>query len=458
MEALSLFVKNINEEAVDNIKYIKDVLYMKRSISILGIAGTVFIGIIGIVFMTKSLSRSLKILILGTKEIAKGNLNARIKIDEKGEIGELADSFNSMAEKLRLSGEQIQSIVDSMPMMLVGIGSNGMIGLINKTASKQTGCLQSDVADKTFHDIYPQFKSIEEESLLFKRETVDINGRKEYYDIMIYPLSGGLDIKKIILIRDVTEAVRMEERMLQSEKMLSVGGLAAGMAHEINNPVGIILQSVQNMDRRLGPGLAKNQTIASELGLDLEALQAYLNQRSINSYLAAIKEAGVRTANIVKLMLNFSRQSESVKASHDYNLNKKYDFKSILVKKDYGTIPQIMCIDTEISLAFLNLIKNAAQALTRSEQIGGDQPVISLKTREFHNSVTIHIKDNGHGIDGENLKKIFDPFHTTKPPGEGTGLGLSITYFIITTHHNGSIDVHSRPGHGTCFVIVLPIN
>jgi PAS domain S-box-containing protein len=274
-----------------------------------------------------------------------------------------------------------------------------------------------------------------------------------------------------VLIRDITERKRTQEILVQTEKMMAIGGLAAGMAHEINNPLGVILQAGQNIARRLGTTVSKNHTIARSLDLDLDTLQRYLQERSIDSYLGAIQSAGERAAKIVKSMLDFGRSSKTADkevcdintilddtltiVASDYDLKKTYDFKKIKINRCYGKIDKINCARTEIGQVFLNIIKNAAQAMA-SEGCGGEHPEITICTTSDTHGIKVTIADNGPGIGSSVQKSIFEPFFTTKPVGEGTGLGLSVSYFIITSHHNGQITVESEKGHGTRFIIRLP--
>jgi len=274
-----------------------------------------------------------------------------------------------------------------------------------------------------------------------------------------------------VLIRDITERKRTQEILVQTEKMMAVGGLAAGMAHEINNPLGIILQGSQNIKRRLGMDLAKNKTIAKNLGLDLAAIQQYLEQRSIYSYLDAIQKAGERAAKTVRTMLAFGRSSQSNAkepcelnelldetlelAASDFDMKKNYDFRKVEIKRSYGSLPAVHCARIEIGQVFFNIIKNAAQAMAAA---GTPDPLITITTTCNDTDVVITFEDNGPGISEKVQSSIFEPFFTTKPVGEGTGLGLSVSYFIITTHHNGSIEVASAPGRGARFTITLPVH
>lgn len=276
----------------------------------------------------------------------------------------------------------------------------------------------------------------------------------------------------VAFLRDISERKQMQELMVQTEKMMSVGGLAAGMAHELNNPLGIILQSVQNMERRLSTSLPKNQAVARELALNLETVGEYMRARGIDEYMRGIQEAGDRAAKIIRTMLDFSRSSQSVRAScdvnvmldtalglaaNDYDLKKKYDFRNIVIQKDYDQGTGVLeCTETEIVQVLLNIIKNAAQAMpARGDRT--DPPTLRLHSRILTDAVRIEIEDNGPGMDEATRRRVFEPFFTTKPQGEGTGLGLSVGYFIITQKHKGRISVESNPGMGTTFAIELPL-
>ena len=271
---------------------------------------------------------------------------------------------------------------------------------------------------------------------------------------------------------DITERVRMENVMVQTEKMMSVGGLAAGMAHEINNPLGGMLQSLQNVVRRISPGLSANEADAKACGTRLSTIRCYLEKREVLRFLDNIRLAGERASRIVENMLSFSRQSESLKtpvqlsklldkavelAAHDYDLKKKYDFRHIRIDRYYDpTLGPVPCVATEIEQVILNLLRNAAQAM-------GDRPkpevspCITLHLRREANCAVIEVVDNGPGMDQEQLKRIFEPFFTTKEVGVGTGLGLSVSYFIITNHHNGTLTADATPGEGTSFTLRLPM-
>jgi signal transduction histidine kinase len=170
-------------------------------------------------------------------------------------------------------------------------------------------------------------------------------------------------------------------------------------------------------------------------------------------------------------MLDFSRRSEShicqcnlhsiidkaiALASSDYDLKKSYDFRRIQITRDESNGPaQLCCTETEIEQVLLNLLRNAAQAMSTA-QPPVEQPQISIHTASLGDRVRIEVADNGPGMSAETRRRAFEPFYTTKAPGVGTGLGLSVSYFIITKGHGGTMTVDSKPGEGTRFIIELP--
>jgi PAS domain S-box-containing protein len=377
----------------------------------------------------------------------------------------------------------LQSIVDSMPSVLVGVDGEGRIIQWNKAAREQTGLSWNDVKFRLLQELLPDLHD-ELGDLVLSGSNGDVtekfkipvsqDGVIHYKDVIVYPLlddnSGG---GSVILIDDVTVKSKLEEMMVQTEKMMSVGGLAAGMAHEINNPLGAILSGVQGTERRLSPSLKKNREVAEELGVDLKKFHEYLEVRGILGYLRGIRDAGQRAAKIVRNMLEFSRKSESVRARHevsaimeksldlaanDYDLKKKHDFKTIDIVRDYEqNLPGIYITETEVEQVLLNIMKNAAQALSEKEFPNDETPCIWLRTRREGDFVRIEIEDNGPGMDEKTRKRVFEPFYTTKPVGVGTGLGLSVSYFIITRNHDGQFRVESEKGRGTRFIIRLPV-
>jgi two-component system, NtrC family, sensor kinase len=294
-----------------------------------------------------------------------------------------------------------------------------------------------------------------------------------YSDIVIYPIHVEGVVGAVIRLDDVTARIRMEDMMVQTEKMISVGGLAAGMAHEINNPLGGMLQSAQNILRRISPDIPANRQAAADCGVTLEGVINYLDRRGIIRFIEGIRESGERASKTVSDMLNFSRKSPSRKtvaclaelldrtvvlAAHDYDLKKKYDFRSIEIVREYThDLPPVFCTPSEIEQVMLNLLRNAAQAMTGSEP-ARKPPRITLRLLREGNAACIEVMDNGPGMDEDTRKRVFEPFFTTKDVGIGTGLGLSVSYFIVTSNHGGTLSVVSSPEDGARFIVRLPID
>ncbi len=378
----------------------------------------------------------------------------------------------------------LQNIINAMPSILVGVDMQGRVTLWNNEATKVTGFKTEEATGKQLEEVCPMLidkihviKDAVEHQNIRKLESVYCSPREgegHYTDIIIYPLKLEDYKGAVIRIDDVTERVMMEDRLVQSEKIVSVVGLVEGMAHEINNPLGGIIQGVQNVIRRLSPELAKNIEVAEDYGIDLTKVQSYMTDRQIHKFLDGIRISGKRAADIVSYMLQFSQVHQapkelrnlkklldslldSIMANEEYR--REYNFDKIELVKDYDPgLPDVPCISSEIEQVIRNVIRNAAQAIFEQENPPAE-PKIVLRTRHEveKNMVLIEVEDNGPGMDETVQRRMFEPFFTTKPPGKGTGLGLAVSYFLITVAHQGMMDVESVPGKGARFSIRLPL-
>ena len=384
--------------------------------------------------------------------------------------------------KLQEVQQYLASIINCMPSAIIGVDKECRINQWNVEAEKVYGRSRDDVLSKTLDEAVPEL-SVQldrvRNSLQSGEQEVEpivsryVDKRTRYETVTIYPLTESGMEGAVIRIDDITERMNFEQMVMQSEKMLSIGGLAAGMAHEINNPLAVILGNVQNIIRQTSLGLQLNDDIATECGTCMKAISDYMERRGVSRKVESIFEAGVRSSNIVSNMLSFSRKSDKVKRCHvipvildktvdlvssSYSLNEKYDFKQIEVIREYeNSLPEIWCESSEIQQVFLNLIRNGAEALqSKYHETGGSRLI--LRVMRAGDMVRIEIEDNGPGMDEEVRKRIFEPFYTTKEVGKGTGLGLSVSYFIVTEHHDGTMEVDSMPGEWTRFVIQLPID
>lgn len=384
--------------------------------------------------------------------------------------------------ELKLTGFQnyLNSIIDSMPSVLIALDEQLHVTQWNQQASALSGTSLVDALNQpvfiAFEPLRPFLSQIRRtcehhEVQKIERVTWAFHEEPRQYALTLYPLMGGAGRGVVIRIDDITERINMEELMVQSEKMLSVGSLAAGMAHEINNPLGAILHNAQNIRRRLSSDLERNREAAEEIGLRLEAVNQYLQRREVPQLLDGIQQAGSRAARIVSHMLSFSRLSNRQLAEcqlselidqaleiagNDFALTDSFDFRAIEIQRDFDPqVSRVPCIGNELEQVLLNLLKNAAQAIHQGPHRSHGQ--IILRTRLNPPWAEIQVEDNGGGIPEHIRKRIFEPFFTTKEVGQGTGLGLSVSYFIITNNHKGQMEVHCRPGQGTTFTLRLPL-
>jgi signal transduction histidine kinase len=259
-----------------------------------------------------------------------------------------------------------------------------------------------------------------------------------------------------------------QNQLLQSEKMAAIGQLAAGVAHEINNPVGFVSSNLTTLQRYVADLLKLLSTYEhSESGMPSEGLAeitslkqeidiAFLHE-DVGKLLTESIEGLQRVKRIVLDLKNFSHvgdttmQSSNLEQGMDSTINVVWNelkYKTEVVK-EYAGIPEVNCIASQINQVFMNMLMNAAQAIETHGKI-------TIRTGQLGEEVFISIADTGSGISAENLGHLFEPFFTTKPVGKGTGLGLSIAYGIVQKHQ-GRIEVKSEIDVGTTFCIWLPI-
>jgi len=257
-----------------------------------------------------------------------------------------------------------------------------------------------------------------------------------------------------------------QQQLLQSEKMAAIGQLAAGVAHEINNPIGFVnsnlgtlktyierLMKLVDAYESVARGGDPAQLEAARRGADLEFLRDDLPSLVKESH-----EGLTRVTKIVQDLKDFSHvdqaelQEADLNAGLESTLNVVWNeikYKAEVVR-ELGDIPHVSCVPAQINQVFMNLLVNAAQAIEKRGRIF----VRSGRENDF---VWFEIEDTGKGMTDEVRQRIFEPFFTTKPVGKGTGLGLSISYDIVVKKHGGRIDVSSTPGAGTRFKICLPL-
>ncbi len=263
-----------------------------------------------------------------------------------------------------------------------------------------------------------------------------------------------------------------QAHLVQSEKMASIGLLAAGVAHEINNPLGYIysnLHSLQNYVETLSQITVVAESLARQLPEDNRDVQAFQKiKQSVDLNFLKVDaadlvkeslEGATRAKRIVQDLRDFSHVDAQELTMFDLEagmnatlniVNNEIKYKATVIK-DYGGVKPFACVGSQINQVFMNLLVNAAQAIE-------DAGIIIIRTGyQDPDWLWVEIEDNGIGMSEDIQARIFDPFFTTKPVGKGTGLGLSLSYKIIQDHH-GQIEVDSAPGLGSKFRIMLPVH
>ena len=291
--------------------------------------------------------------------------------------------------------------------------------------------------------------------------------------VKVWPVHLDIVNLKVGLIvwKNITSQEAMEAQVYHAQKLEAIGELAAGIAHEINNPIGFIYGNMKIL-KEYTDVIKQLAEIASEVGNNENCDIAQLRQRyqqldeqeNVDDVISDLKQlleenidGASRVSEIVSNLKSFARPDLKEKVQYNINdamvttlkiMNNELKYKCEVIEK-YGLLPYIECFPGELNQVFMNIISNAAQSIT-------SEGVIEITTSYDGKNVMVEIKDNGCGIPSENINHIFDPFFTTKPVGKGTGLGLSVSHGIIEKH-GGEIEVSSKPGEGTTFKITLPV-
>jgi signal transduction histidine kinase len=257
-------------------------------------------------------------------------------------------------------------------------------------------------------------------------------------------------------------------QLVQREKMASVGQLVAGVAHELNNPIGFVASNAATLEDFVGRLRAMLESYRSRdgalpdadrraLGEEWQARKIDYALRYLDSMILGIREGAERTRKIVRDLRVFARGDDDVRQPVDLHEELESSLTllghllkdRVVVERKYGDLPAVECVRSQIDQVLLNILANAAQAI---EGPGA----ITIETRQEDGWAVVAVRDTGPGIAPDVIGRIFDPFFTTKPVGEGSGLGLSISYEIVKKH-GGEIDVESRPGEGATFTMRLPV-
>jgi PAS domain S-box-containing protein len=346
----------------------------------------------------------------------------------------------------------IQSVVESLREGVVVLDRTGAILAFNRAMEAQTGLAARDVAGRPFFDVFPVYRrkvlrAPLEQLLLgetegFTLEAVErerIGGGRAVENLKGSLLRHyGEPAGAVLLVQDITERVALERGARQSEKLAALGTMAAGLAHELNNPIGVISSRIEIMLLD-----AEAQPLHGSLAEDLRVLHRHAQ----------------RVARIGQGLLSFSRQSSGRNGPVD--LNHLVEETLLLVERPIAKqgvkvmrrlapdLPPLWGDGNSLQQVVLNLLTNARDAVDGE----GEIMVETSRSPDEPDTVRLLVRDTGPGIPPEALPRIFDPFFTTKP--EGTGLGLSVSYGIVRDHR-GTVDVESRPGEGTTFILTFP--
>jgi two-component system NtrC family sensor kinase len=278
-----------------------------------------------------------------------------------------------------------------------------------------------------------------------------------------------LEVRNNELVRGKAQLQRLQAQIVHSEKMASLGQLAAGIAHELNNPVGFVYGNMDILNQYVG-GLIKllnyydeanlPEDTASGAALIKEQIDYEASLEDLSSIICDCRDGAERIRDIVQNLRTFSRLDEAELKKTDIHegidssirlLSRHFSADNIKLIRDYGKLPPMDAFAGQLNQVWMNLLVNAAQAVSGG---GGE---VRITTRADGESAIIAVSDTGCGIAPEHLNRIFDPFYTTKPVGEGTGLGLSISFGIVE-RHGGKITVNTVLNEGTTFTVTLPVH
>jgi PAS domain S-box-containing protein len=361
--------------------------------------------------------------------------------------GRLHHNLRVQAEELRRLKDYNENILESMDSGILVLDLEGQLARWNRAMEKLYGMRRDAVLGRSLDEVFPEpfmealrssliLEDREEIAHIYKLHLPTADGRSLMVNVSVAPfqIGSGQRLGTVLILEDVTARVRLEEQLQHADKMASIGLLAAGVAHEVNTPLTGISSYTQMLKEQVRP----------------EDLRFPLLDR--------IEKQTFRAAKIVNNLLNFASSGGAELEPLDVNrllydvlslLEHQLDKAKVKVRKELAEgLPQVRGNENRLQQVFFNLILNAKDAMPS----GG---WLTILTSADDDTVVVEIKDTGVGIKREDVKRIYDPFFTTKGLGRGTGLGLSVSYGIVQ-EHGGAIFVESAPGQGTSFQVALP--
>jgi two-component system NtrC family sensor kinase len=401
------------------------------------------------------------------------------------------ERLTRQARDLRLA---LGQIVESMESGLLLVGPDGRVNHGNPAAERifgeASGALVGRAVEAWFPEDSPDdarfARALRSGERVRGAEAVAVraDGRYVPVGLSVAPLPAVDDAHRVsvVIFQDLSELKQLQRQVVQTEKMASIGQLAAGVAHEINNPMGFVHANLFQMDeyvgdlRRLVDGAVALAETARRDGAPAvraaaEAWTALAGKLDLGFLLddlgKAIRESlegSERVRHIIQDLRSFAHRDDGEWVSAD--LNRCLDSTahivwtmmkhSVVLRKEYAALPPVRCRPLLLEQVFMNLLVNAYQAIEQRVSAGGGTGEIVLRTQAVEEQVRVSVADDGVGIAPENVDRIFDPFFTTKEVGVGTGLGLSTSYEIVR-RHGGTMRARARPGGGTVFEVALPV-
>ena len=373
----------------------------------------------------------LLVTIAGYLAIAVDNSQLYSSLEQKAQMVERLKDFS-------------ENIVESMNVGVLAVGFEGRIEFWNTQLERSIGVRRLDAVGRTIEEILPSdlaaeiLARSEEERVtnLYKFPLRNRDGRTLVVNVSIAPLAGksGERIGRLILFDDITQRMQLEEQLLQTEKLTSLGLLAAGVAHEVNTPLAVISNYIQMLAKQLPANDPRHKLT------DKIVKQTFRASEIVNNLLSFSRTGGTEFKEV---NLDQVVEETLTLVAHPFRA------ANVHVIKNLGSdLPSVLGSSNRLQQVFLNLFLNAKDAMPS----GG---MLEVRTASNNGTVEVEVTDTGLGIQREDLGRVFDPFFTTKATGRGTGLGLSVSYGIIK-EHAGRIEVRSTPGKGTSFRLEFP--
>jgi PAS domain S-box-containing protein len=385
----------------------------------------------------------------------------RLLQESNRELEEEIGEHRSTMERLRMSEAYVASILQSMPTMLIGLGDDGTITQWNRRAQEISGFPAETVLGKNLWQAYPAITVSPDQiqAALAGNKTVTITQSQRgqfYFDVTIYPLKDQDETGVVVMIDDVTQQVLVENKLIQRDKLSSMGELAASMAHDIDAPLQGILGDIEQLQT-----MADN--LPGEGGETARSLLADARSRgrqgtAVTTNLLAFSSArvGEKRISAVTDLIDYSLGL----ANSMLSLSSGLRFADIRVERDYAPdLPEVPCYAAELHQVFLSLFRHCCYALDGAREMGRE-PTITIKVQYYYEALWIKVQHNGRIMSPKEQQYIFEPFFDDDQPAfdddYDASRRLSFPYYIISEQHRGQLAVTSDTDAGTTFHIQLP--